>query len=121
MECELDELRAFESRVSHCRAGCRAGDYELPPATTILCQLRQLARANHVACVSQKVLNVTEKQGSLPSWFSLPMWWNIQCVLLAWLIIRHPDEYIKYIKSYRNNSDWSFSIQTPLKSYSPEN
>ena len=26
----------------------------------------------------QKVLNVSEKQGSLPSWFSLPMWWNIQ-------------------------------------------
>ena len=71
--------------------GCRAGDYELPPATTILCQFRQLARANHVVCVSQKVLNVSEKQGSLPSWFSLPMWWNIQCVLLAWLIIRHPE------------------------------
>ena len=56
--------------------GCRAGDYELPPATTILCQFRQLARANHVVCVSQKVLNVSEKQGSLPSWFFLPMWWK---------------------------------------------
>ena len=71
--------------------GCRAGDYELPPATTIPCQFRQLARANHVVCVSRKVLNVPEKQGSLPSWFSLPMWWNIQCVFLAWLIIRLPE------------------------------
>ena len=70
--------------------GCSAGDYELPPATTILCQFRQLAWANHVVCVSQKVLHVSEKQGSLTSWFSLPMCWNIQCVLLAWLIIRHP-------------------------------
>ena len=79
------------SSSSSSSVGCRAGDYELPPATTILCQFRQLARANHVVCVSQKVLNVSEKQGSLPSWFSLPMWWNIQCVLLAWLIIRHPE------------------------------
>ena len=77
------------SSSSSSSVGCRAGDYELPPATTIRCQFRQLARAIHVVCVSQKVLNVSEKQGSLPSWFSLPMWWNIQCVLLAWLIIRH--------------------------------
>ena len=82
---------ASMSSSSSSSVGCRAGDYELPPATTILCQFRQLARANHVVCVSQKVLNVSEKQGSLPSWFSLPMWWNIQCVLLAWLIIRHPE------------------------------
>ena len=53
--------------------------------------IQTASRANNVVCVSQKVLNVSEKQGSLPSWFSLPMWWNIQCVLLAWLIIRHPE------------------------------
>ena len=79
------------SSSSSLSVGCRAGDYKLPPATTILCQLRQLAWANHVVCVSQNVLNVSEKQGSLSFWFSLPMWWNIQSVLLAWLIIRHPE------------------------------
>ena len=72
------------SSSSSSSVGCRAGDYELPPATTILCQFRQLARANHVVCVSQKVLNVSEKQGSLPSWFSLPMWWNIQWSWSSW-------------------------------------
>ena len=89
--CYLSKWSMQSSSSSSSSVGCRAGDYELPPATTILCQFRQLARANHVVCVSQKVLNVSEKQGSLPSWFSLPMWWNIQCVLLAWLIIRHPE------------------------------
>ena len=70
----LSQNTAYSSSSS---VGCRAGDYELPPATTILCQFRQLARANHVVCVSQKVFNVSEKQGSLPSWFPLPMWWNM--------------------------------------------
>ena len=45
---------------------CRAGDYELPPATTILCQFRQLARANHVVCVSHRVLRI--------AWKSLKLW-----------------------------------------------
>ena len=67
---------------------CRAGDYELPPATTVLCQFRQLARANHVVCVSQKVLNVSEKQGSLPSWFSLPM----ELILGSWTLKNFPVE-----------------------------
>ena len=41
-------------------------------------------------CLPKDVECIRET-GSLPSWFSLPMWWNIQCVLLAWLIIRHPE------------------------------
>ena len=63
--CSLKISYRF-SFLSSSSVGCRAGDYELPPATTILCQFRQLARANHVVCVSQKMLNVSEKQGSLP-------------------------------------------------------
>ena len=49
----LKVVRALsKSSSSSWSVGCRAGDYELPPATTILCQFRQLARANHVVCVS---------------------------------------------------------------------
>ena len=59
----------FRHISSSLSVSCRAGDYELPPATMTPCQFRQLARANHVVCVSQKVLNVSEKQGSLPSCF----------------------------------------------------
>ena len=44
---------------------------ELPPATTVLCQFRQLARANHVVCVCQKVLNVSEKRTILYFFFYL--------------------------------------------------
>ena len=75
--------------------GVGVGHHHRSAAEQATTSFLQLSRANHVVCVSQKVLNVSEKQGSLPSWFSLPMWWNIQCVLLAWLIIRHPEYMIQ--------------------------
>ena len=40
----LSSKRVSVWKHSSSSVGCRAGDYELPPATTILCQFRQLAR-----------------------------------------------------------------------------
>ena len=60
LKAKLATLQTLSTSSSS--VGCRAGDYKLPPATTILCQFRQLAWANHVVCVSQKVLNVSERQ-----------------------------------------------------------
>ncbi len=67
--------------------GCGAGDHKIPPTAAIFGQRRNIVWLQHSIRISQEVLNTFQVQRAWPSWLSLSMRWNIQCIFFHRFIL----------------------------------
>ncbi len=67
--------------------GCGAGDHKICLTAAILGQRRNIVWLQHSIRISQEVLNIFQVQRAWPSWLTLSMRWNIQCIFFQRFII----------------------------------